>query len=495
MLSRALEHLNLISGELSRSHLVRRRIFAFSFVLLCCVLTLMGVLPWLPIYSPDSWAYYELSKTVFEGEFYRFNTYRSYFSETYSTAFPLGYPVLLAIGQFFLGKSPLVAVAVNVVAAVATWVVIIQLAKRINLSPLAGFALATSLILFPFYLGEVYLGRAIPIALLFFLLALSAYFSRRLFACGLFLGLSVLVRFDYLVYAILLQAAVVIFDYKQSKRLLLLISGFLLGVLPWVLYSESHFGRAWVSDNSWVALSALPAFVDDFPAAATMSAAENPAMWIQRVMGNIVPLIRSIISSSLRFPLLVLLSLFFLYSYRGLINTALRKSIVLFVILAISVAPYLLTGYFESRYFSLLFLCTAGVIAFSIESSSLDQRKAAIYNAAIIISLVLSVLIGGYTIAKQSWAGIVRLNKPDLIKQVIEQLSKCHETEPEVAYIFMGEATLAARYGAMTGNRTAFIPSNFDRMNEVEKERYFNYMKPFVFVANVPEADKCPLSQ
>ncbi|MGF1643287.1 MAG: hypothetical protein ACFCUJ_06545, partial [Thiotrichales bacterium] len=64
---------------------------------LLIALSVTGIKVGLTQYSPDSWSYYELSKTIFSGELYRFNTFRSYFSETYSAAFPLGYPVLIAL--------------------------------------------------------------------------------------------------------------------------------------------------------------------------------------------------------------------------------------------------------------------------------------------------------------------------------------------------------------------------------------------------------------
>jgi hypothetical protein len=497
MFSLALRNINLITSELNQSHLIQRRLFISGFVLLCCSLVLVGFLVGLSSYSPDSWAYYELSKTIFHYDFYKFNTYRSYFSSDYSASFPFGYPVLLAIAQSIMGKSPFIAVVMNLATAVTTWIVIIELAKKKNLAPLTGLTLATSLVLFDPYLDEVFSGRSVPIAMLFFLLALREYFSRRLFICGFFFGFSALVRFDYLAYAIVLQAAAGILNYKQEKmRLLLMVSGFLLGVLPWVLYSAIHFGKIWVSENTWVALSASPAFVLDFPAVATTSVYDNPLMWVRKVMSNIVPLTHSIISASSKFPVFFLSFLAFLCCLRELPNITTRKSIILLSCCAISVAPYLLTGYFDERYFSLLLLCSAGSIIFLVESSKVNETNAGIYNATIVIALVLSVFYGSNYMTKQIRAGILRLNKPNQTEQIIEQLRKCHEMNPKVVYIFMGElGYLAPQYGALTGNRAAFIPSNYDKMSELEKERYFSHMMPYTLINDREDAKKCPRYQ
>jgi hypothetical protein len=58
-----------------------------------------------PPYSPDSWALYELSQTVF-GDFYRFNHWRSYADAgAYSASFPPLTPVLIALTDGVLGTG------------------------------------------------------------------------------------------------------------------------------------------------------------------------------------------------------------------------------------------------------------------------------------------------------------------------------------------------------------------------------------------------------
>ena len=59
-----------------------------------------------PPYSPDSWALWELSRTV-GGDFYRFTHWRSYASDLpYSASFPPLTPVLIAQADALLGTGP-----------------------------------------------------------------------------------------------------------------------------------------------------------------------------------------------------------------------------------------------------------------------------------------------------------------------------------------------------------------------------------------------------
>ena len=54
-------------------------IMAFFALLYASASSVLGISE----FSPDSWAYFELSKTVFSDNFYKFNTFSSYFSNEY----------------------------------------------------------------------------------------------------------------------------------------------------------------------------------------------------------------------------------------------------------------------------------------------------------------------------------------------------------------------------------------------------------------------------
>jgi hypothetical protein len=109
------------------------------------------------------------------------------------------------------------------------------------------------------------------------------------------------------------------------------------------------------------------------------------------------------------------------------------------------------------------------------------------------------MLIGGGFIAKLTLSGILRIGQIDTVKETIAHLNKCHSAHPEATYIFTSDSLskyydmkIAARYGATTGKRTAFIPTNFSTLDEEEKERYLNKMYPYFIISTPIKIDKCP---
>lgn len=470
----------------------KRNILSLIFIFLVISLTITGFLSGVSRFSPDSWAYYELSKTVFENSFYNFNTYRSYYSEINSTSFPFGYPILLAIAQYIFGHSPFTAVIVNLIVAFSSWLITIRLLEKCRLSLFSSVAIATSLILFTPYLDEVFAGRSIPVAILLFTLCIYAFISNRFILCGSLLGLSALIRFDHLAYGLILQLLIYLLDFRKIKRSFMIGLGFILGILPWILYSQFYFGKFWVSDNSWVALSALPAFVVDYPASATITAFENPALWFDRIASNIFPLIISVVKSSLRFPLLPILLCLCLLFFHHIKKSGNHRILILsFLSIGSSFGPFLLTGYFDSRYFALSFLVFSSLLVFFIETTYLDQLKIRTYRYFLILSICFSTLLGSIYMAKIGYAWIKGYGSPDDEVDIIMGLNRCHLSQPEVTFIF-AYTRLAARYGATTGNRTAFLPSNFTRLSDVEKSKYFERMEPYFLIEDVFKADSCP---
>lgn len=494
MPSQIIEKINTIQQETASSFYFMQCInFLFLFSICCYFYSAKSILG-SSTYTPDSWAYYELSQTIFTENFYKFNTFRSYFSETYSTSFPLGYPTLLAILHFFAGNDPLLSVSANSIAAVMTWIVIIKLAKALHLTHLAGITLATSLVLFPHYLDEVFSGRAIPVALLFFLLAALAHLSFKNFLSGLFLGLSALTRFDYLAYSLILQFSIIFLNYKQGKKILLLIPGFLVGLSPWIAYSEYYFGKFWISDNSWIALSATPAFVLDFPAKSAISAIDNPTIWIKRILEGTPDLFHSIFFlSAPQFPIIFLLAIPFFHTLQKAEKVKISKIFFILSIIIASTTPYLLTGYFDARYFSLFLLCISTLMVYSIETSIRTEMEKKLYKITLIIAIILSIFFAFHYLSKKSWSSVTNTNKNKLTTQLIQQLKICHATAPERIYIFKDKYTnIAPQYGALTGNKAAFIPSNFSKMNIKEKEQYFSYIAPYAIIDKNLETGKCP---
>lgn len=457
-----------------------------------------GVTGWLMgigIFSPDSWAYHELARTVFSDRFFAFNTTRTYFTETYSSSFPLGYPVLVAVANWVFGSGPMAAVWLNISIVVVTWVLIVLLAQPAGVSRFAALVLASSLVLWPPYLDEVFSGRAIPAAVLCFVLAFWAYRSQQVILSGVLLGASALVRFDFLLVALLFLLAVAALDEERRTRVWLISVGLLLGLLPWVAYSYIHFGKFWVSDNSWIALSADSGFVRDYPARAASTIFDDPEAWSSRVIANMVPLGKALWDALWTFPAVLPLAVMAIVFLPSIEASERRYWVTLMVLSLGSVVPYVLTGYFDRRYFALLLLCWSAFAARAILASALGKPRQALIHGVLLATLSLSLGSGGIYLAKASWYSysewIEGVSDPDGVR--MQPLLPCHTRHPGLTYIFGGKVTyLASRYGATTGMRAAAIPSNLERMSPAQKRDYFSSMEPYRLLNDFNDFSGCP---
>lgn len=463
------------------------------------ILLALGAAAWLietAWFSPDSWAYFELAKSVFGGDFYAFNTWRSYFSEHYSVSFPFGLPVAIALVQTVFGAQPMAAVWLNVAVAAASWALMLGIGRRLGLSGLAALALATAMLMWPPYLNEVLAGRAIPLSLLWMLLAISAYQREQHLVGGLMLGLAALTRFDFLVGALLFIVGIVLLDAGARRRIGWWVLGMLLGMAPWIGYSLSHFGRFWASDNSWVATSVAQAYVVDYPARATSTVFDDPTAWLARVFGNVPELLSALAESLLAFPVLVALVIAVAWCWRTLPTGRLRRVGLALLIVAASVAPYLLTGYFDPRYFLPLLLAwslSLAVLLMPVEGLEPSRVPHLLLTAALLISLA----DGALYVAKASWYsyGLKAEGRFDRHAGYLAALRECHVRQPSTTLIFARPLTeQASRYGATTGMLAAFAPSNLDRMSAVERQAYFTYMEPYLYVDADFDPHACPIA-
>lgn len=467
---------------------------AFDFPVLSVILAGMA-LAWLSMilgdsgFSPDSWAYFELAKTIFSDHFYQFNTYRSYFSEAQSASFPFGYPFVIALAHVIFGIDPMVAVAVNILSVIVTALLIINICRKNAVPEVAQVALVLSLLLYDGYTDEALFGRSIPLAILCFVAAFRLLMAERLFAAGLLLGASALIRFDFLVFGILLLMAMPLLGKWQGYRIALAPAGFIIGIVPWVIYSLLYFGKPWVSDNSWIALSSLPAYVADYPAGAESNLFNAPGQWLIRVLSNVPQFLKYLVLWSFNYPLLMAMAAFAVHCWIDGKCRIEKKMIMIFAIFFLSIIPYLLTRYFDARYFSLLFLALSFFLMIRLCNYyvvGLDVSRITLLS--VVITLALAVrFVGAYF----HDAELVREKRP-LEDKFIATLLACQKSHPEVKYIFQGEVVrLAPRYGATTGGLAAFIPSNFNRMSEQEKQVYFDKMQPYVLIDKVTEAYPC----
>lgn len=416
-------------------------------------------------FSPDSWSYFELSKSIFSDKFYAFNTYRSYFSLERSTSFPFGFPVLLALINSQFGWAPENAAFVNGLFAALAFFLIYHISRKFQLEHVPAISLGVAFVFWPGFLAEVVSGRAYPAAL--FVLLLGLFFMIKtgrlwaLFVGALLVGVSTNIRFDFLFGAWASMVLVLIYFNPAMRAFVISQIGFALGSLPWAVYSLYYFHAPWVSDNSWVSLAAHSAFVTDFPAASVGTIFTEPVDWLVRVIKNALRLIPALFVYLKDFPLLLgllasgMLFLPFKYgrekSFLGLLVLS---------VLSLGLVPYALTGYFDQRYFSLFFLSASlsGLVLLSVRGVS-----ELLYPFLAVLTLLV-----GFS-ALMYWGGVVRnldSAREDGETQVrlIGSIASCQDEEPDITYFFEENTRNAFvfRYGAMTGHRVAARPRNLD---------------------------------
>ena len=475
---------NILSTELDRKRTVNIAALTIGFVLVLEA-SLIGT----GRFSPDSWTVFELSKTIFSNHFYEFNTLRSYFSSVHSASFPFGLPILLAAFQKIGFHSPMVAVGINIFASIITIYFIFWICKKHNIAGILAFALLLSLLLNPYYLDEVLSGRTIPLSILLFIVAYWFSLYDKLFTVGIFLSLSALVRFDFLVYAVVFQLIAVVYKSHTKRQLALMLLGFTIGLLPWVSYSFLNFGKLWISDNSWVVISSVPVYVLDYPATSSATLFNEPLVWLGKIRKNILPTISAVLITSLAFPVLLVFIRHVSSLWKNIKQG--RQKIFGLAIVFLAILPNIASGYHDRRYFILILF----VASFVLIKHVWETKKISVsikLDGLAFLSIILSALIGTSVLLMY---GIDSKMKNENIRIEMDQIRKiytCHKTHPEETYIFIKDANfIAPKYGAITGMKTAFIPSNFDDMNGKEREMYFSKMVPYKLIENLSNLSDC----
>ncbi len=450
-------------------------------------------------YSADSWAYFELAKTIFSDNFYKFNTYRSYFSETQSAAFPFGYPIALAIVNKIFSFAPINAIYLNVTLSVASIILIIKICKNNGISKIATLSVVAAFSLNPAYMDEVFSGRAIPLALFIFLLAsfilIGRYSSAFIIFSGILFGATALVRFDFLLIAFLLMNLFLFLEKKEAKSFLLANGGFVIGIFPWCIYSAYFFNKFWISDNSWVVLSAIPAFVLDFPAQVSSGLFTDPVSFLKKIGSNTIRLMSSLLTASSRQPLFLFSLALMLYVSRFAYPKFKQFTVITIATLFVSLLPYVLTGYFDSRYFLLFFLVSTFLLIACwsklVNDQAVDNSNNHLYSASF-LSTAAMLLLGMIFVGRVLYFSKENFVKFKINETIISSIDCSHKRQPNTTLIFTESAVfLAPMYGALTGNKAAFLPSNFDRMSDPEKSAYFSYMHPFKLITNAEVDLKC----
>lgn len=437
-----------------------------------------------PPYSPDSWAFHELSRTVLS-DFYRFTHFRSYAeSAPYSSAFPPLTPVLIALVDGLLGTG----VRTGLYLAFGAFIIFAALSeaigRRVTGAPWVGVAAALMLLLGPKMLVvELNAGRTIPLQLCLYALVLWGLTARdRIGAAGALgigfaAGLAVLNRFDAILLPPLTALALIWLTGKTIRAGQALV-GSLAAISPWLIYSWTTFGVIFATDNSGIATALDPrAFVTDWWPAPQPALADDPAAWAAKVMGNAGTLVWNFFAlligpmgAALALALAVPAGLHWLAARRPhdphgtTVQPRARMILAIFAaICALMMGPQVLTGYLEYRYYSALFWALFLLaLCWIVARGASGHQRAAFAQIILAVALAATLPFSAYSFAKAAASGefdVAGWSTFDAPKDVA-QLRACLADQPDARTLVIGDDTFAARAGAQGGLATMMEPRN-----------------------------------
>lgn len=421
-----------------------------------------------PPYSPDSWALWELSQTVF-GDFYHFTHWRSYASDLpYSASFPPLTPGLIALFDAVFGSGSRTGLYLAFAAFAGFALVSEAIARRVTGAAWLGLGAALVLLAGPdMLLTEMQAGRTIPLQLLLYALVLrgllrgAAITLGQAALIGLVAGLATLNRFDAVLLPIPVALAVGGLTRSPAKGLAALAAS-AVAVSPWIAYSLTHFGTLFATDNAGIATALDPrAYVTDWWPTPQPTLADAPLAWAGKVAANLGRL--AYVAGWLALGPLGLAAAAFLaapallaWLCRG--ERAPRAGIGVLagfaVLMALLCAPQVLTGYVEQRYVSALVwaaLLAAGCAALA-ESGALAQRRVFARGAGFAAVLAVAALAVMTPRAGDSAA----FDRP----VDVATLRTCLAAAPNARVLVFGDDSFAARAGALGGIAAMMAPRN-----------------------------------
>ena len=440
------------------------------------------------LFSPDSWTLYELSRSIFT-DFYHVNHLRSFESASYqSAAFPPLWPVLLAGLNSVLDAGPRLAFYLALFSFIPFALFSEWLGRRLFAA--AGVGLAAALLAWTHfgYWEELIAGRTIPLQMLLYA-ALAWVVARGPLSfssaalAGLLAGLSALNRFDALALALAMPIALLLLRPSASA-----LAGYVLALgltlSPWLYYSMTELGRVFASESGSVALAADPtAFVTDWWPRPTYSLFDDPAGWGKKVATNLSYLPAQLVLSPARTGIAAFALVIGLVGVATLRHRQVRQALrpramvatfwhryrpalVMLLALAALLPSYVLTGFFDARYFVPLWWLAALILIGVLIGALPPERRGRVGALAAALALALAVLV---TITR-SLAVEQQVEFPGRDQDRV--MVDCLPSDPRSTAVLHHDDTEAARLAALYGWRTLLVPRNLDRLTGPELRQF-----------------------
>lgn len=218
------------------------------------------------LFSPDSYSYYDISRTIFS-DFYNVATQRQYIVDTdLGISFPYLYPTLIAIVDSLTCLKIYSGTIINVVITCVSCLMLYKISVKHFKNPYAGTIAAVYMVTNNPYLTEMRVTRSVPLAILsvlvlvYYILDLRDIKTKGCILAGIGAGCAMACRFDALVVAGLCFVAMFIFSNKGSriKNSAKYVGGLIIPTAPWIIFSLVNFGKPWISDNGGTMFMTVP---------------------------------------------------------------------------------------------------------------------------------------------------------------------------------------------------------------------------------------------
>jgi hypothetical protein len=442
-----------------------------------------------PAFGADSWSLYELSRT-FGNDFYRFTTWRSFFSEQpYSQAFPPLWPAIIAAADWVTGLGMNAAMIMAVLCMLGFGLLAERLARRVFEQPGAGLLSALAMLAYAPLRTDVAAGGTLALQLLLLSALALALMTprlapvRRALLVGAIGGAMVMNRFDA---APVLLGVLATFWIVHRSLPATLAAALTAGVVmsPWILYSSIHFGRPFATDNSLIATAIDPAlYVIDFLTAAPRTVADEPLAWVAKIAGNVLPLIKTLVQAALASWLLLPLGLLavVLWAVRGrdrrgefhaqLCASHWLAALLLGAVLCLGCLAFLTTGYFRLRYLAPLIWWVEFMlllVALQLARSPVEKTRIAGVAAGVVAVLALALPIHSLLTQPSTGRSVQERGSFAALQQCLRDAG----ATPRDAVMFFDDNQQAAMFGALTQWRASMKPSNWDRLTPQDRAAF-----------------------
>lgn len=464
-----------------------------SNAMLCTAIALVGALTFAaamtdPPFSPDSWAYWELSKTIFSGAFYHLTTWRSFQNTIpFSAALPPLWPTVNACVAAVLSTGPITLMLCNI-AVLAAFVAASAAAGRVAFGNAAVGLVAVLLSLQDrAWLDELVAGRSIPLQTVFASLLVAVLASpwpaaRRFGLAGVLCGLMLANRTD--APACVAALSLLLLLTPDRRWLPVFAAAACIPVLPWVYYSLTHFGTVLATDSKPVAMSADPtAFVTDWRPSWAPSLRDAPVMWLHKIYRNAATMSGALMAqrpnawlANLPLALGAIAALAWQARRNGadaprLVSARASVALLAVWLALLAVVPGMLaTGYFDERYLApLSWLTRLIVLGTCCRAVTWLRPRWPVDMALLVFGVVLAmsrtVVLASLPLALTPAAAFAH---PTADAAILA----CLTGQPPGTVMFLDDDTAAARFGALTGHRAALRPRNLPRLSR-EQQREF----------------------